>query len=243
MNFARQPSGSFYHQYAWSQVNSAALGHQSIFLIARRGSEICGILPLTLVSSALFGRIRVRCLSSTMAAPARAMLWRRCAGCRGPGGCAACAKSEVPRTALQGGAADRHAALEAQDQHAHRARSGSRSAVWTSFATKHRTNIRRSLKNGLEVRRRRQDLLNTVLQDVMEHRGAMLGTPFYGRSYFESILRELPGSSPHLHLLARHRPGRRGLQRLFQWRRRRYVGRWHRTARGRCKRITCCIGR
>ena len=40
---ARQPSGSFYHQYAWSQVNSAALGHQSIFLIARRGSEICGI--------------------------------------------------------------------------------------------------------------------------------------------------------------------------------------------------------
>ena len=51
--------GSFYHRYGWRHLNQAQLGHTCIYLEARVGGTVTGILPLVLTSSRIFGRTRV----------------------------------------------------------------------------------------------------------------------------------------------------------------------------------------
>jgi len=51
------PQGSFYHRFAWMHLNQAQLGHSGIYLEARDGESITGVLPLVLTRSRIFGRI------------------------------------------------------------------------------------------------------------------------------------------------------------------------------------------
>jgi FemAB-related protein (PEP-CTERM system-associated) len=48
--------GTFFHLAEWQDVLKEAFGHRCYYLLAERGDEICGVLPLALVSSVLFGR-------------------------------------------------------------------------------------------------------------------------------------------------------------------------------------------
>jgi FemAB-related protein (PEP-CTERM system-associated) len=48
--------GTFFHLAEWQDVLREAFGHRSYYLLAERGGEICGVLPLALVSSVLFGK-------------------------------------------------------------------------------------------------------------------------------------------------------------------------------------------
>jgi FemAB-related protein (PEP-CTERM system-associated) len=50
------PEGTFFHLAEWQQVLREAFGHRSYYLLAERAGEVVGVLPLALVSSALFGR-------------------------------------------------------------------------------------------------------------------------------------------------------------------------------------------
>jgi FemAB-related protein (PEP-CTERM system-associated) len=50
------PDGTFFHLCEWQEVLRQAFGHRSYYLLAERDGEICGVLPLALVSSFLFGR-------------------------------------------------------------------------------------------------------------------------------------------------------------------------------------------
>ena len=49
------PGGTFFHLSGWRDVIEKAFGHKTPYLIAKRGSAIAGILPLTAIKSALFG--------------------------------------------------------------------------------------------------------------------------------------------------------------------------------------------
>ena len=49
------PEGTFFHRAEWVQVLKRAFGHRSHYLYAERGGQICGVLPLAEVKSALFG--------------------------------------------------------------------------------------------------------------------------------------------------------------------------------------------
>lgn len=49
------PSGTFFHRAGWKSVIEKAFGHTTFYLLARRGGQICGALPLTQVRSFLFG--------------------------------------------------------------------------------------------------------------------------------------------------------------------------------------------
>jgi FemAB-related protein (PEP-CTERM system-associated) len=51
-----QAEGTFFHLAEWQDVLREAFGHRSHYLLAEREGQICGVLPLALVSSALFGR-------------------------------------------------------------------------------------------------------------------------------------------------------------------------------------------
>jgi FemAB-related protein (PEP-CTERM system-associated) len=48
--------GTFFHLAEWQDVLVDAFGHKPHYLLAERGGEIVGVLPLALVSSMLFGR-------------------------------------------------------------------------------------------------------------------------------------------------------------------------------------------
>src|SRR4029078_13630098 len=50
------PLGTFEHQWGWRAGFSNVFGHESEYLVARRGAEVVGILPLVLFKSRVFGR-------------------------------------------------------------------------------------------------------------------------------------------------------------------------------------------
>jgi FemAB-related protein (PEP-CTERM system-associated) len=47
--------GTFFHLSGWKRVIERAFGHRTYYLIAERGPEVTGVLPLTHVKSMLFG--------------------------------------------------------------------------------------------------------------------------------------------------------------------------------------------
>ncbi len=49
------PAGTVFHLSAWKRVIERAFGHRTHYLLARRGSAVTGVLPLTHVKSLLFG--------------------------------------------------------------------------------------------------------------------------------------------------------------------------------------------
>ena len=53
---SRHSGASGYHAWAWRGVFRRAFGHESIYLIARQGDTIRGVLPLVQINSILFGR-------------------------------------------------------------------------------------------------------------------------------------------------------------------------------------------
>jgi len=52
---AAHPRAGFFHRWAWRGLIEAQWGHPASYLIARRGHRVCGVLPLALVRSRLFG--------------------------------------------------------------------------------------------------------------------------------------------------------------------------------------------
>ncbi len=48
-----------FHSLAWIDAITNATGHKSWLLIARRGSDVCGVLPCHMISSMLFGKALV----------------------------------------------------------------------------------------------------------------------------------------------------------------------------------------
>lgn len=49
------PDASFFHRAGWKRVIEEAFGHRTHFLLAERGGEIVGVLPLAEIRSRLFG--------------------------------------------------------------------------------------------------------------------------------------------------------------------------------------------
>lgn len=54
-----QPAGTFFHRAAWSRVISQAFGHTAHYVMAERDGAITGVLPLVHVRSRLFGNALV----------------------------------------------------------------------------------------------------------------------------------------------------------------------------------------
>ncbi len=53
---ARHPEGTFFHRYGWADVIADAYGYEPLYLMARRGGEIAGLLPLIDVKAPLLGQ-------------------------------------------------------------------------------------------------------------------------------------------------------------------------------------------
>lgn len=55
----RHPEGTFFHLYGWREVLEGAVSFESHYLMALRGDEVVGVLPLMRVRSLLFGNALV----------------------------------------------------------------------------------------------------------------------------------------------------------------------------------------
>jgi FemAB-related protein (PEP-CTERM system-associated) len=66
--------------------------------------------------------------------------------------------------------------------------------MWRGYDTKHRTAIRRANKNGLRAVAGGEELLEDYYR-VMAASWQSLGTPFYRKSYFATILRTFPSQT------------------------------------------------
>ena len=50
------PDAAAYHSWGWRGIFERAFGHTCVYLIARSGNSVCGVLPLVQINSLLFGR-------------------------------------------------------------------------------------------------------------------------------------------------------------------------------------------
>jgi FemAB-related protein (PEP-CTERM system-associated) len=55
----RSPDATFFHRAGWKRVVENAFGHKAPYLVAERGGEIAGVLPLVHIRSRLFGNALV----------------------------------------------------------------------------------------------------------------------------------------------------------------------------------------
>ncbi|MBC7984422.1 MAG: FemAB family PEP-CTERM system-associated protein [Candidatus Obscuribacterales bacterium] len=180
------PHGSFYHLYGWKSVNEQALGHQSIYLMARDANSVRGVLPLVFVRSRLFGRILCSMPFVNFGGP--------------------CATDPPTYNLLMQAATTKANELRADYVELRSAEPVTTSLpvslrkismtldlqsdpdkVWDAFSSKHRTAIRRSYKNDLEVYSGGAELL-PIFYKVMQNSWQSLGTPLYALSYFERIM-------------------------------------------------------
>lgn len=53
------PHGTGYHRRVWTEIIGRAFGHRTIYLTARRGGHVAGVLPLVFFRSRLFGTFAV----------------------------------------------------------------------------------------------------------------------------------------------------------------------------------------
>ena len=52
----RCADATFFHRIEWREIVESVFGHRTYYLLAERGGEIVGVLPLAYVKSVLFGR-------------------------------------------------------------------------------------------------------------------------------------------------------------------------------------------
>ena len=52
---AAHPQATFFHRWEWRALMATQWRHRPVYLIARRGQDVCGVLPLAHMKTRLFG--------------------------------------------------------------------------------------------------------------------------------------------------------------------------------------------
>lgn len=182
-----------YHRWAWKRVIEQAFGWRTLYLMAEENGKISGILPLAWLKSRLFGNFL----------------------CSLPFFSEAGLVADSPEIceALLGETI--RIAQDLKAEYVELRHRGNSPVSWPAktskvtlecdvfpdveenmkhLTTKMRTNVRRSLKLGLEAEFGAGEFLNDFY-DVFCLKMRELGTPVYGRKFFEAILEHFPGES------------------------------------------------
>jgi len=182
-----QVAASAYHQWRWRGIFADAFGHETRYLAARRRDTIVGVLPLVLFRSRLFGRFIVSLpfvnYGGVVADDAMA---------------ADCLVKHAESIADRGGFDHlelRHRERGFPDlvpkQHKVAMVLGlerTRDAAWDALDRKARNQVRKAQKSGLTASaggaERLDDFYGIFARNMRD-----LGTPVYGRAFFDSVLR------------------------------------------------------
>ncbi len=199
---AATPGGRIYHLPAIQKVIQQTFGHRPVFLVAREGSTVKGVLPLTHMKSRLFGNFLISVPFFNY------------------GG--VCSEDEEARSQLLAKAIEIGKKLQVShielrhdrifypelQQKSHKVAMilelpDDAEVLWKSFKSKLRSQIRRPEKDGVEVKIGRSELVDEFYSVFAENMRD-LGTPVYTRRLFENMLETFPESS---WLVIAHREG------------------------------------
>lgn len=184
---ASHPGATGYHAWAWRDVIARAFGHESIYLSARSGGSIVGVLPLVFINSRLFGRSLTSLpflnyggvvagttdiAERLVEAAATIARERRC-----------------PHVELRH--IDRRMPALPVRQHKVTMLLPLVKPVWDGLDRKVRNQIRKAQKSGLMADRGGVELL-ADFYTVFARNMRDLGTPVYSRRLFEEALRAFP---------------------------------------------------
>jgi len=185
----RHPHGTGYHRFGWRNVIGRAFGHHGLYLLASDSrNETVGVLPLIVFRSTQFGR----CLVSMPFLNGGGILSD-----------SAEADSELRNAAVAVAKTERLEHIEFRYQYPQDIQWTCKShkvslvlelpdryeALWQAFPSKLRSQIRRAGKEGMTARVGGVELLEPFYQ-VFGRCMRDLGTPVYGRNWFEEMFRE-----------------------------------------------------
>ena len=182
---------SGYQLMGWRQVMERSFGHQTFYLMARdEKAQVRGVLPLVFLSSRLFGRFLVSMpfvnyggVLTDNAEAQQALL-----------------ETAVSRATALGATHIelRHQRLLRLDWTSKQHKVSMRldlprepETLWKRFPSKLRSQVRRALKEQPTVRIDGAELLDDFYR-VFSRNMRDLGTPVYGRRFFETILETFP---------------------------------------------------
>ena len=182
----KHPDSTFYHRHEWKQVIEKSFGHKTYYLMAVDNGEVVGILPMVHLKSLLFGSIFC------------SMPFLNFGGICANNDAAEDALLTEAKKILQNSGGSylelRHKKKSSLDIPAktHKVSmtlelDGDPDVIWNNFKTKHRTNIRRAYKNGLEIKVENGEYLKDFY-NIMSIGWRDLGTPFYKLSFFRNIV-------------------------------------------------------
>ncbi len=183
---ASHPAATSYHRYLWKKVVEESFGHRGYYLLARSGGRTVGVLPIIHMKSRLFGNFLVSVpffnygglLCSDPAG--RSALLKE--GGRVMAECDA-SYLELRHLAdpLPGLATRSHKVTMVLDL------APDSESQWGRFSPKLRNQVRKAQKSGLEVMVGGAELLDGFYR-VFCRNMRDLGTPVYGREFFENVL-------------------------------------------------------
>jgi FemAB-related protein (PEP-CTERM system-associated) len=184
------PDANFYQKFEWQELNETHFGHQTYSILASNEAGVSGVLPAVFINSRLFGKILCSmpfvnfggvCANSTETEQALIEYAITLAD-----------KQQVDYLEIRAAQSSTLGLAEStrkvsmsiklDDDH---------EKLWSAFKSKHRTNIRRVYKNEIRVESGHKELLDDFYL-VMSHSWRDLGTPFYKKSYFQTLLDLFP---------------------------------------------------
>ena len=183
----RSPQATCAHLLGWRNVVVRTYGHTPYYLMARQDDQVCGVLPLFVIRSRVFGSFLVTApylssgglLAETQeAGQALVDEARRLAGRlraryvemrnHEPIGCGLVRTERYCRYLLP---------LEADPE-----------TLWARFEPRARKAVRKGLKAGLAVEHGAHHV--TALSELLSRHMRSLGTPFHGLAFYRQILTE-----------------------------------------------------
>ena len=184
-----------YHSWSWQRVFENAFGHRCVYLMAKRGDDVAGVLPLVQIKSRLFGNtltslpfLNYGGVMADGADAAEALVTR--------------AKSEAEARGC-GHVELRHVAAQfphlPSKQHKVSMRLPLGPNMWDGLDRKVRNQIRKAEKSGLAIERGGVELVPEFYR-VFARNMRDLGTPVYSRRLFEEVARAFPDRS-RLHVI------------------------------------------
>ena len=184
-----------YHAWDWQRVFENAFGHRAVYLVARRGEQLAGVLPLVEIKSRIFGNTLTSLpfvnyggviADSSDAADVLVAAARDQAQAR------RCGHVELRHVAPQ----FPHLPCKS---HKVSMRLSLGPALWETLDRKVRNQIRKAEKSGLVVERGGADLVGDFYK-VFARNMRDLGTPVYSRRLFDEVLSAFPDRS-QLHIV------------------------------------------
>ena len=190
---AGHPAATQYHRYEWLAIVKESFKHRVCPLASREAGRIRGIFPLVHMESVLFGNCVVSMPFLTSGGiladdeTVREHLWNRAVALARSWGATSLESREFSAYGLADHTKTHKATMVLR-------LAPSIESQWAGFDAKLRNQIRKAERSGLIVRvGRRQDL--DGFYDVFARNMRDLGTPVYGKRFFERMIEYFPETS------------------------------------------------